>query len=181
MTAEPALDLARIDPPAWRILIGETVYGPYTLGQLQGFVAEGRIALTTKIAEGDGAPFIPAERHGALQGALRDKWKDATRQPRTEGAHNYLIITRFSTESDTVIVQALNGLGTFGEAMPGVFILSSEARLSTLQTTLRARLGSTDQLLIVDATDNRLGWFNLGPEADVQLKSIWQTQNKRPA
>lgn len=179
MTNSPALDLSKVDPPTWRILIGQTAYGPYTLGQLQGFIGEGRIALQTKISNGDGQAFAPAETYPALQPALRAKWQRA--EPRAideDTAHNYLVVARFSIESDLSIVQALNNLGTFGEAMPGVFILRSKQRLSEVQKVLRARLGTHDQLLVVDATTNRLAWFNLGPEADVHLKTTWDTHQK---
>lgn len=176
MTNTPALDLSKIDPPKWRILIGETAYGPYTLGQLQGFIGEGRIALQTKISSGDGKAFAAAETYPALQPALREKWKRSEPVKSSEDtSHNYLVVARFTVEGDRSVVQALNNLGTFGEAMPGVFILRSKQRLAAVQKALRTHLGTHDQLLVVDATTNRLAWFNLGPEADVHLKTTWDT------
>lgn len=170
------LDLSKIDPPIWRVLIQSTAYGPYTLGQLQGFVTEGRIGLQTKIARGDGAAFVAAETLPELQPALRAKLnaKPTRRaEDQAETPHNYIIISRLTGVGQEVIIRQLNQLGSFGEAMPGVYVLRTKTKLSALQKSLNAVTTARDSVLIVDATSNRLGWFNLGPEADIHLRAVW--------
>ena len=171
-----ALDLSEIDPPIWRVLIEETAYGPYTLGQMRAFIDEGRIGLRTKVAKGDGAPFVDAETVPNLQPALRGRQTMQASKPAEEEndqPHNYLVISRMSGGGEESILHRLNNLGSFGEAMPGVFVLRSKSRLATIQKTLRSITGAQDKVIIVDASSNRLGWFNLGPEADIHLRSIW--------
>lgn len=170
-----SLDLSEVDPPIWRVLIKDTAYGPYTLGQLQGFIAEGRITLQTKIAKGDGAPFVEAETLPALQPALRTKMREARQSDEGDQGdkpHNYIIITRLAG-GDEPILHKINSLGSFGEAMPGVYVLRSKVKLSAIQQSLNSLAGERDRVLIVDATANRLGWFHLGPEADIHLRSVW--------
>lgn len=172
---QSALDLSKVDPPVWRVLNQNTAYGPYTLGQMTAFIAEGRIGLHTKVAEGDGAAFVEAETIPSLQPALREKTIgiDSTTQEDDGKLHNYLVITRLSGSSDDVIMHTLNSFGNFGEAMPGIFVLRSSSRMATIQKALSSITGARDKVLIVDASANRLGWFNLGPEADVHLRSLW--------
>jgi len=90
--------------------------------------------------------------------------------------HNYIIIAKLSDLSDlgeTNLTRCLNTLGRFGEAMPGVYVLQSTTKLSTIQKTLQTATTESDKVLVVDATANRLGWFNLGSEADIHLRSVW--------
>lgn len=170
------LDLNQIDPPLWRVLIKDTAYGPYTFGQMQAFIDEGRINLQTKIAKGDGAPFMEAETQIELQAALRKKY--LTKQKRrasdqSDKPHNYIIISRLTGMGAAEFMKQLNTVGSFGEAMAGVYVLRSQIKLSALQKRLQSLTTARDEVLIVDATSNRLGWFNLGPESDVHLRSVW--------
>ena len=173
---QSALDLSEVDPPIWRVLIQNTAYGPYTLGQMAAFIAEGRVGLHTKVAKGDGAAFVDAETVSSLQPALREKMSSQdSAAPEDDGEpHNYLVITRLSAGGNDTLMHTLNNLGSFGEAMPGVYVLRSASRLAKIQSMLRKLTGARDKVLIVDASTNRLGWFNLGPEADVHLRSIWE-------
>ncbi|MEM9055472.1 MAG: hypothetical protein AAGB16_09115, partial [Pseudomonadota bacterium] len=66
MTSADALDLSAIDPPIWRMLVNEVVYGPYTLGQMRSFVDENRLSETSQVAAGDGGAFMAADKHEAL-------------------------------------------------------------------------------------------------------------------
>ena len=170
------LDLSQVDPPVWRVLIKNTAYGPYTLGQMQSFVEEGRIALQTKVAKGDGEPFVAAETIRELQDALRKKHLSQPKRrasDQTEAPHNFIIISRLTGMGEDSLIKRLNTLGSFGIAMTGVYVLRSSTKLSVLQNALQQVTGARDEVLIVDATADRLGWFNLGPEADVHLRSVW--------
>jgi len=67
MADSTPLDLATIDPPIWRIMVNDAVYGPYTYGQMQSFQAENRLTDTSLVAEGNGGAFLPAMKHTGLQ------------------------------------------------------------------------------------------------------------------
>ncbi len=169
MPADPPLDLNEVDPPVWRVLVSGTAYGPYTFGQIQTFIHEGRIASGTKVAEGDGAAFIPASDVPALASAFGM----AVRSDRAEEPANFIIVTRLAGSAERAVTQALNELGAFGEAIPGVYLLRSHARLSRIRDRLQTLTDLQDKVLIVDATHDRLAWFNLGPEADIHIHAVW--------
>lgn len=171
-----SLDLGRVDPPIWRVIIKETAYGPYTLGQMQAFIEEGRVGLQTKVASGEDAPIVAAETVRELQPALREKYvspSNSTDDEFNEKPRNYIVIARLAGSAEELLIRKLNTFGSFGEALPGVFILRSRVRLSDLQKGLQTVTDIRDRVLIVDASNDRLGWFNLGPEADVHLRNIW--------
>ncbi|MEM5518391.1 hypothetical protein WNY37_15655 [Henriciella sp. AS95] len=169
-----ALDLAEIDPPQWRVLVNGSVYGPYTLGQMQGFIRERRILEQTRVACGDGGAFTSASDHEGLSGlfgALKSPAEDAGAEPA-----NYLVIARLAATGEMQLISALNRLGKFAEVMPGVWALRSTARQARIRDRIHATIGSTDQVMIANATTGRLAWLNLGPEADIHIKTVWDAK-----
>lgn len=171
--SEEALNLSEIDPPVWRVLVKGSVYGPYTLGQMQTFISDRRIGPGTQIAEGNGGAFLPAARHKVLAASLRTQ-REKTR-PEDAEVFNYLIITRLSGTGDMQMVSAINRLGSFAEIMPGVYALRSRMRQNKLRERIQQTVASSDQIMIANATTGRLAWLNLGPEADIHIRRVWDS------
>lgn len=169
--SEEALNLSEIDPPVWRVLVNGSVYGPYTLGQMQSFIHERRVGPGTQIAEGNGGAFLPAARHRALVETLRAQRASAV--PEEAETFNYLIITKLSATGDMQLISAINRLGSFAEIMPGVFALRSKMRQNKLRERIQQTVASSDQVMIANATTGRLAWLNLGPEADIHIRRVW--------
>ena len=168
MTRSKPLDLDKVDPSVWRVLVSDEVYGPYTLGQVRQFIKEGRIKARSKIAEGNNARFVPAASSPKLRPVFQ---KETLATPAAKFA-NLVIIARL-LDSDRALVNMLNQLGSFGEAMPGVFLLKSNARLSEIHTKLTSVAREGEKIMIVDATHDRLAWLGLGAETDEHMKAIW--------
>ena len=105
------LDLNEIDPPVWRVLIQDTAYGPYTFGQVQSFISEGRIGLQTKISKGDVAPFVDAETLDELKPALREKVMTKPKRRESDQndlPNNYTIIAKLTGDAESKVLQGLN-------------------------------------------------------------------------
>lgn len=170
-----SLDLGKIDPPIWRVLIGETVYGPYTLGQLQSFAKENRIRPRSKIAKGDGAPFQVAEEIEALLPSLRHALQSSRsrRAADKNAAHNFIISFNLKSCGDDPIIRQLNEMGIFSAVMPGTYILRSQMTLKAIKTCLDGMLEPTDSVFIADATANRFASINLPMESDIHLRDLW--------
>ncbi len=170
------LDLAELDPPVWHVEVNGKAYGPYTLGQLQGFIQEGRVGRTTLIARGENSPFVPAGETDALVSSFQT---DAAEMPAPVQASNFIIISRIDAdtplESRAALSRSLNGLGRFAEAMPGIFVLRAKMRLPDVRRTIGEVAGDM-RILIVEAREGRLGWLGLGPDADRHIRKVWNSE-----
>lgn len=169
MSETEPLDLSWVDPPIWRVLVSDTIYGPYTLGQIRSFILQGRILPLSEIAEGEEAPFQQAFKFEKLTAAFAEQAERNT----AEAFSNFVVITQLETSRDA-FVDALNLTGSFGEAMPGVYLLRSSMKLSQIRTRLADAILDSEKVMIVDATNDRLAWSGLGTDADTHLKALWK-------
>ncbi|MEO0882804.1 MAG: hypothetical protein AAFY34_08705 [Pseudomonadota bacterium] len=170
------LNLAAVDPAVWQVYIGTTVYGPYTLGQLQGFVEEGRVATSSLVSKGDAGTPVKAGNVEELHDAFTRKMvqEDPKKEPPVTGARsNYVIITQLTRTSDVDLIVCLNSLGDFASIFPGTFVLSSAQRLPDIQQAVNDAVTLDDQVMIVNASTGRLGWLNIGTDTDIHLREIW--------
>lgn len=158
------------DLPRWRVLVQGTVYGPYTLSQVQTFVGERRIGANSRVAEGESNDFRAASEHAGLRALFET---GETRADAEDVAANYLVIAKLSGTGQMQLMGALNRLGKFAEVMPGVWALRSEAKQSRVRERLQATITTGDQVMIANASTGRLAWLNLGPEADVHIRRVW--------
>lgn len=176
MNALDPLDLSKVDPPVWRVMVKDVAYGPYTLGQMRSFVQEGRLTLKSRVAEGDGGAFLTAADQPALGPVFREHFAAQKIEAKTTPA-NHLIATRAVGDSRHRIIAVLNEVGAFAELMPGIFLLNTTARTATLRERLGSVCDDTDKLVIVNADTGRLAWLGLGPEADTHIRTIWATKD----
>ncbi|MEO0722343.1 MAG: hypothetical protein AAFY43_09370 [Pseudomonadota bacterium] len=176
MSSETPLDLSAEDKPIWRIKVGDTVYGPYTLAQLATFAGEGRLAAHTLVSAGPDAPFEPAGTRPALEPVLSNRQQDPGPEPAPDEGR-FVITVHLNGASSMAITAALNTVGRFGEIAPNVFVLRSQVRLAKVRERLAAIMGERDQAVIVDASTGRLAWINLGPETDVFVREIWSEKH----
>lgn len=176
-----SLDLGTIDPPLWRVMIKGDVYGPYTLGQLQGFAEQRRVRPRTMIAKGDGAQFIPAEDIPELVPALRASLNASSRDADTEKSHNYIINTNLKTAGEDDLVREMNGMGYFASILPNSYILNSLMPLTVVKQRLNDALTPSDSVLIVDASTGRFACINLPLESDAHLRSLWDRKHTEAA
>lgn len=174
MASDTALDLSQIDPPQWRVLVNGTVYGPYTLGQMQSYIRERRVGSQTRVADGDGGAFLAASEQERLKTLFESSGR-ADEETEAKPA-NFLIIARLAGTGEMQLLGALNRLGKFAEVMPGVWALRSKVRQAKVRERLQATITSGDQIMIANTSTGRLGWLNLGPEADVHIRRVWDAE-----
>lgn len=176
MNNDETLDLSEIDPPIWRIMANDIVYGPYTLGQMRAFHTEGRVAMTSKVADGDGGAFMEAKDQPRLASLFRAvEQAPVSLEAATEA--NYLIVLRPIADSRTAMIGILNEIGRFAELMPGTFVLSAAISIGDLRKRLNSVSEMGDKLVVVNADNGRLAWLGLGPETDIHVRSVWKPKS----
>jgi len=178
-----SLDLGKVDPPLWQVIISGAVYGPYTLGQLQSFAEENRIRPKTRIAKGDGAPFVSAEDIPELVPALRAALRSSPRRREEDDtvARNFIMSFNLKSCGDEPLVRVLNSMGFFVEILPGTYLLRSQMPLKSVKERLSELLQTSDGVFIADATSNRFATINLPIENDLHVRDLWDKKSEEAA
>ena len=176
---------------SWTISVGGRVYGPYSLEQMRGFHAEGRLADHSLVARAGEEQFHGASEDAALaplfQPAAQATPAAAPVQPEAPaGPHkfgaettetgertHYVIIADMKSRSISGLEEEIFSLGHAHRFMGQAWILSSEATINTIRNALVQKLGKLDTLFIVDAAHDKAAWFNFGPESDIRIRKMW--------
>ena len=174
----------------WRINVGGRVYGPYSGHQIKSFAGEGRVAPHSIVQAGDAGPWITAIDDPVLaqlfvqqQSQLRPQSESAltatpgvvrekTPRPRA-GKSNFVIIAELRGLGSNGLHSAMAKLGELYRLTPTVWLLRSSSSPSTIRNELVPHIARTDRLFVVEAGLGRTAWFNLGPEADTQVRKLW--------
>ncbi len=186
-------------PPTWTIRANDRSYGPYTLEQLRGYAAEGRLAAHSLVARGTGADYRPASADPDLAVLFRpvepqpqrpvfftaegDIGQQGFGKVENDGVQQsrFLIIAEMKSRSIAGLEEEIFKCGQATALMPQAWLLSSDMTLNALRNQLIQKLGRIDMLFIVDATRNKAAWFNYGPEADSRIRRVWQKAQEMQA
>jgi hypothetical protein len=189
---------------SWNINVGGRSYGPYSLQQMQGFVAEGRLAPHSQVSQ-PGTDVTCAAKDDAALAKLFSAPKKAEPVPSATGrfftaknptddytnssrfgrssdeAHNaergrYLIIADMKSHSISGLEEEILNLGPAYALLPQIWLLVSDQSMTAIRNTLLQKLGKIDTLFIIDATRNKATWFNFGPETDARIRRVWNDQ-----
>jgi len=169
------IDLSRIDPAIWRVLAGGDVHGPYTLGQIQQFVIEGRLHAASRISGGDQQPFLPIRDLPRLAEALTPAFAERARR-RAEAA-NYLITVHAPAEAEAALSHGLpaclDTLGKHMQPIPGTFLLRSARSLSEVRAALAEALPKTVRVFVLQTREARLGWVGFDEDMAEAVRPVW--------
>lgn len=189
---------------SWNINVGGRSYGPYSLQQMQGFVAEGRLAPHSQVSQ-PGSDVIRAAKDDAALAKLFSAPKKAEPVPSATGrfftAKNttdddanspkfgrsldeangaergrYLIIADMKSRSISGLEEEILNLGPAYALLPQIWLLVSDQSMNAIRNALVQKLGKIDMLFVIDATRNKATWFNFGPEADARIRRVWSDQ-----
>ena len=68
---------------------------------------------------------------------------------------------------------ALESMGFVCDLGPGLWLVRTRFTSGVIRNTLSQTLERGDRFVVIDATRDRLAWFNLGPEVDVRIGKVW--------
>ena len=68
---------------------------------------------------------------------------------------------------------ALESMGAVCDLAPGLWLVRTRFSAGVIRNTLSQTLERGDRFVVIDATRDRLAWFNLGPEVDVRIGKVW--------
>jgi hypothetical protein len=175
---------------SWFVNVQGRAYGPYSVQQMEGFVAEGRLAghsLITRAgdtefhAAGDEPEFAQLfQQHKAKVEAIapaepappQSFGRQDAEEPTGERSH-FVIVADMKSRSVQGLEEEIYNLGPAYALLPQVWIVATEQTVNAVRNLLVTQLGKLDVLFVVDATRNKAAWFNFGPEADSRIRRIW--------
>lgn len=152
----------------WWVNVRGKTYGPYTRTRLAAFVAEGRVRPTTRVSDSREGVWVEARRVFGLIG-------EAKTTPANEQAEaaNVFVHAEIVAGGYNAFMAALESLGVICELAPSLWLVRTPYSAGLIRNTLSQTLERGDRFVVMDATRDRLAWFNLGPETDVRIAKVW--------
>jgi hypothetical protein len=188
---------------SWNIAVGGRSYGPYSMQDMQRFVADGRLAAHSQVSR-TGSQLVGAARDDAELAALftdpkgksgptpsaTGRFFTAKRAEEDESPvfgrssedvqanerGRFLIIADMKSKSISGLEEEILNLGPAYALLPQIWLLVSDQNINAIRNALLQKLGKIDTLFIIDATRNKATWFNFGPEAEARIRRVWSDQ-----
>ena len=153
----------------WWVQVRGRAYGPYSIAQLASFVAEGRIRTGTPVSTSADGGWREARAVPGLMAPLRsDVANDVAAQ-----AANVFVHAEIVSGSWNAFMAALESMGFVCDLAPGLWLVRTKFSAGIIRNTLSQTLERGDRFVVIDATRDRLAWFNLGPGVDVHISKVW--------
>jgi hypothetical protein len=153
----------------WWVQVRGKAFGPYPIEQMARLMAEGRVRPTTLVADKEGGTWLEARRVLALRGL---RAPTASNDTQVEAA-NLFVHAEIVSGSWNAFMAALEGMGAVCDLASGLWLVRTRFSAGVLRNTLSQTLERGDRFVVIDATRDRLAWFNLGPEIDVRIGKVW--------
>lgn len=172
----------------WWVFSGGRAHGPFTRAQMATFTQEGRIVAETQVRAHTDTEWRAARDVAWLSTAFLGA---PTTTPSPANDRETLAAAR-KPNSHLLVWAEINGaaragfmaglatLGHNAEIAPGLWMIQSPRTADEARQMLLPRLGVGDRLLVVDASRDRIGWVNLGPETEAKLKLLWRNPSPPP-
>jgi hypothetical protein len=164
-------DIASLRPSTaskWWVRIRGRSFGPYSIEQMARFMSEGRVRPDTMVADNPESGWIEARRVMSLRGL-----RTPTPANDTAEAANVFVHAEIVSGAWMAFLAALEGMGSVCELAPGLWLVRTSFSAGVIRNALSQTLETGDRFVVMDATRDRLAWFNLGPETDVRIAKVW--------
>ncbi len=156
----------------WFVKVAEKIYGPYARETIARFVAEGRVKATSLVALRNDGAWTPARDFAPLQAVLSET-RDQFKTDEPSAPANLLVFAESLSGHSFRLEHELRRLGAVADIQPGLYLLRTHRTAGAVRNAISQMLGKGDKLLVMDATRDRLAWFNLGPETDARIREVW--------
>ncbi|MGE3142870.1 MAG: DUF4339 domain-containing protein [Hyphomonadaceae bacterium] len=159
----------------WWVQVRGKAYGPYAERQLRQYVGEGRVRPTSLIGQSAEGPWAEARTIPALMTELGAARALAVAHPEKAAPEsvNMFVHAEINSSATAHFMAALAGLGLAVDLSPGLWLLRTQRSVGQVRNVLSQTLHTGDRFIVIDASRDRLAWYNLGPEVDVRIKDVW--------
>lgn len=166
----------------WRIKIGDKEYGPYPRSRLIDFLKEGRVQAGSWIACGNDTDYHRADHHPQLRWDFKVPRKRRFGDPRLDPGEtevpvsNYFIAARLLAGNDR-FERVLREAGKMTRAAGDMWVLRSKLTIQQVRNQLTLAMKPHEHFIIVNASKDRLAWYNIGVENDIAVRGVWDSED----
>ena len=166
-------------PERWQMKIGRSVYGPYTDEQMAKLAEQGLLAPHSRIAKYGSTNWDRASADPIIAEIFGKKYRqksddDSEHTPTAENQPtNFALFLDIASNSNIDLFQAIRNLGPASRISGSCWLVKSERSAGAIRNALVPLMANSDRLLVIDTSQSKLAWFNLGPEADAKIRKVW--------
>jgi hypothetical protein len=164
----------------WRVMVGDKPYGPYPRSRLIDFLKEGRVVASTMLACGADTEFKRADQHPNLRWDFKAPRKRKFGDPKLDPGEtevpvcNYFLAARLMAGNER-FERVLRDAGKMTRVAGDMWVLRSRLTVQQLRNQLTMIMKPHEHFVIVNASKDRLAWFNIGVEADIGVRGVWDS------
>ena len=144
-------------------------------------MCEGRVNALSLISQSANSEFRPISANPGLMNWLGQVPKAQAKQPiaaKPEAELTvFMIMAEIRSGRGMELMRTLQGLGQVQRIGDTVWVLKARAHANQIRDILSQPLGADDRLFILDSYANETAWFNLSPDMDAQIASLWDVRN----
>jgi hypothetical protein len=87
---------------------------------------------------------------------------------------NFVLIFDVKSRGHGKLEEDIMNMGRSVKILPGIWLLHGPYTAGNIRNQLLHHFGTLDSFFIIDASRDKLAWFNLGPEVDSQIRQVWR-------
>ncbi|MGE0829477.1 MAG: DUF4339 domain-containing protein [Hyphomonadaceae bacterium] len=162
-------------PESWWVQVRDSAYGPYSFAQLKQFIEEGRVRPNTLVSRERTGQWREVRLMQEFLPVLRPNLRAAGAEPAADAnaIANVFIFAEIHSGAWNAFIAALEAMGRIAELAPGFWLVRTRLSSGMVRNTLSQTLERGDRFVVVDATRDRLAWYNMGPGIDVSIREVW--------
>lgn len=163
---------AQAETQTWWVQAKDRAYGPYNDAQMIRYLAEGRVRPTTRVSRHADGPFAEARLVDELMRPKNPAF-GASAKEAAGGLANMFVFAEIQSGATPKFMAALEDLGVIVDLAHNFWLVRTRQSVGSVRNALSQTLAHGDRFVAVDASRDRLAWFNLGPETDVRIRDAW--------
>jgi len=88
----------------------------------------------------------------------------------------FLVMAEINSEGTMGFLQTLQKFGQAERLGKTIWLLRSPASVEQLRNALSQTLNGQDRLFIMDSSESKPAWFNIGADLDHRIRDLWQDE-----
>lgn len=100
--------------------------------------------------------------------------QNGAQESASEALTIFMIMAEIRSDGLMDFLSALQAFGTAERVGDAVWLLKASATADALRNSLSQALSRQDRMFIIDCTQNRTAWFNIGADLDSRIRHLWE-------